>query len=267
MKIVLMGAGYVGISLLESLKDSHHEIIITTTTKEKVEFLKSYGKEVFFLDSEDLAPFDLLIKNCEALIVLVAPKNSEAYKETYFDTAKKIVSSLKNRKKPLYILYTSSTSVYENAGCQIVLETTPLCPLSDNGKILIETEKLYLNSEADLCVLRLGGIYGPKREFLNRAKRFSSTLMGGTGDEPTNSIHLNDIVAAITFCLDNHVTGVYNLVNDDHPTRKVLYENLCRSIKIPPPLWNRDEPSTKKNSSIVSNKKIKEKGFIFKESL
>jgi nucleoside-diphosphate-sugar epimerase len=207
------------------------------------------------------------IEECDALVVLVAPQNSHSYEEVYLNTAKRISASLKGRKRPLHLLYTSSTSVCEGAGNDLVTEMTPLNPPSVNAKILLETEQVYLQTNANSCILRLGGIYGPNRELADRARRFSGLEMPDNGDKPTNSIHLEDIVTAILFSLENSLVGIYHLVNDDHRSRRELYDSLCASIGIPGPLWNSRPPQDGGRGYIVSNQKIKDSGFVFKHLL
>lgn len=108
MKLIVMGAGYVGMALLDYLHSQSHEIFITTTSEERVESLKPYGQVVFLHPTEDNG-LKNLIDSCDGIVVLVAPKNSKSYAETYLTTAKKISSACQDRQKPFYLLYTSST--------------------------------------------------------------------------------------------------------------------------------------------------------------
>lgn len=248
MKLLLVGAGYVGMALLHYLKDKEHEIYVTTRDENRVGLLKDYAKEVILLkSSEDL---EKAIEKCEAMIVLIAPKNKQSYEDTYLAMAKSISSILKKREKPFYLIYTSSTGVYEGIDEEWAREDLILKPISENGKILLQTENLLLGCTTT-CILRLGGIFGPDREIGVRALRLADKELPGTGDEPTNHIHQGDIVSGIAFCLEHHLSGIYNLVNNDHPLRKELYP-LCR--------WNKGL-SLGKKSYKVSNQKIVEAGF------
>lgn len=260
MKIVLMGAGYVGTALLRRMIDLSYEIYITTTREEKIETLQPYGKEVLLLKDHFNDRFQNWLLSCDALIVLVAPGTLRNYEKTYLETAKTIASVLKKREKRLHLIYTSSTSVCEGTDADWITEEMELSPLSENGKILLETEKVYLQSHADVCILRLGGIYGPQRELIDRARRLSGKEISGSGNEPTNHVHLDDIIHAIVFCLDHRLIGIYHLVNDDHPTRKELYGSLTASIDVPSPIWT----SNAQNGYRVSNQKIKQAGYAFR---
>ncbi len=260
MKLLIMGAGYVGMALLNHLQTSKHEVYVTTTQSDRVDELKLYAKEVILLNPQEDKVLNEAINRCDGMIVLIAPQNKQTYEETYLKMAKKIDLALKGRKSPFYLLYTGSTSVYEGINSEWVTEDLALEPGTENGKILLETEKVLLSS-GSTCVLRLGGIFGPGREIGRRVAYFSGKELPGTGEEPTNHIHLNDIVAGIAFCLEHRLTGIYNLVNSDHPTRDELYSNLCRSMSLPCPVWNPSLSGVKKGYK-VSNHKIMEAGFI-----
>ena len=258
-----MGAGYVGMALLKQLQNHPYHLFITTTQKERIDILQPYAESVILLNSNKAQQIQALIDMCDALIVLVAPKNSQSYKETYLHTAEIITRATQHKREPFYILYTSSTAVCEGIQDPWITELTPLSPLSDNAQILLETEQCYLNSGIPTCILRLGGIYGPGREFISRASYFSGKDLPGTGSEPTNHIHLDDIVSAILFCLSHSLTGVYNLVNEDHPSKQELYSRLCQNLHIPAPRWDPLLPSKRGCGSKVSNQKIKDAGFVF----
>lgn len=254
-----MGAGYVGEALLKYLQTQKHKLVITTTRKERINALSCYG-QVMLLPKEDQV-FKKLINSCDGMIILVAPKNLQSYDEVYLQTAKRVSLALQDRQSPFYLIYTSSTSVCEGKQDEWVTEDMELHPKSENAKILLEAEHCYLNCNASVCILRLGGIYGPKRELLDRAKRFSGQKMSSSGEEPTNHIHLEDIVAAIEFCLDQSLTGIYHLVNDDHLSRRELYSYFCQLASIPCPIWSKD---LLESSYKICNQKIKSMGFTFK---
>jgi nucleoside-diphosphate-sugar epimerase len=267
MKLFVLGAGYVGKAVLSRFKDDGHLLYASTTHQENVDTLKFYTQHVFVVRGFEKEKLQEVIDRCDGLIILVAPKHHEKYEETYLSTAKTISAALAGRQKPFYLLYTSSISVYEGVANEWATEELIGRPQSKNGQILIEAEKIYFNcsnEKVKTCILRLGGIYGPNRELVQRARDLSGKEMSGTGDEPTNHIHLEDIVSAIEFCLNHHLSGIYNLVNDDHPSRKRFYSSLCHSLGIPPPTWNSSLSGGRGRGYKVSNEKISNKGFTFK---
>jgi len=179
-----------------------------------------------------------------------------------------VKKSLEKRKKPLYLIYTSSTSVYGNQEGRTVNEDDARSPGSKSGKTLCEVENNYLsmsNKYITTCILRLGGIYGTDRTLESRALKMSGKELLGTGEEPTNHSHLEDITSAIEYCISHKLSGTYNLVSDEHPSRKALYDKLCKSLKVSPPIWKTSQNKTRTTNALVSNEKIKKAGFKFKQ--
>ncbi len=269
MFFYVLGTGYLGKALLIEGLGPEYSFLASTTSPEKIPDLTPLAKKVFLLKSSDVSSLEGIIEASDAMGVFIAPHKGKTYEETYLDTAKIISTILEKRTRPFYLIYTSSTFVYKCAQDLLVTENTTLNPTDPKAKILLETENTYLhikNTNITTCILRLGGIYGPDRTLETRAKSLSGKDLSGDGLEPTNHIHLEDITRAISFCTQKNLKGVFNLVNDNHISRKELYSNLCKSLHIEPPNWSEDiiavsEHGCAKN---VSNQKIKNTQFIFK---
>lgn len=258
MRILLIGAGYVGMHLLANWKENKDSFVVLTTTEEKKELLESLPRveKVVFEIEEGL-------KFCEGVIVCVAPKDGRSYEETYLKTAYSLSCLIQKQKKPLYLLYTSSTSVYGNsiAGMKVGSKQH-----LSKQKILMKTEEVLLScasQEVTVCILRLAGIYGPGRSLKERAERLSGKVWPGKGDRPTNHVHLYDVIGAIVFCFQDQLSGIFNIVSDAHPTRADLYGKLCEAQHLPPPLWNPHLPEVHGSNSSISNQKIKDEGYVF----
>lgn len=254
MKLMVMGAGYVGMPLIKRLRDLGYSLVITTTKASRVNELSQDKDEVLLLEPFDSKAFRTAIAGCDGVIILVAPKGKEPYEDVYLKSAKRIIAALEERLKPFHIIYTSSTSVFEGLHKEWVYEEDELHPTSDRAKTLVMTENCLLNCGVTTCVLRLGGIHGPGRELVDRAKKFSGKVLPGSGEEFTNHSPLNSILDGIIFSLENSLEGIYHLVSDSHPTRKELYSGLCEKLGMPPPLF---EGGKRLSSYKVSNAKLK----------
>ena len=264
MKLFILGAGYVGKALLTKRPQGSYTFFASTTSEENASLLRPFALEVFVLKAHETEKLKRLIDASDGICVFIAPKKDQNH-EIYLETARTLAKILENRKTPFHLIYTGSTFVYEGAE-ELSDETTTLTPTHPNANILLETEETYLgieNPHVRTCILRLGGLYGPGRELVNRAKQLSNKVMPGTGNELTNHIHLDDVVSAVEFCLNNQLASVFNLVNDAHPSRKNLYDNLCHSLDIPPPIWDKTGRPNHGCGFAVSNKKIKDLGFVF----
>ncbi|MEX1012822.1 MAG: NAD-dependent epimerase/dehydratase family protein [Waddliaceae bacterium] len=268
MRILLIGTGYVGMALTASWENPSDHFLATTTTASKLEMIasqKSVMKSII-LEIKNGTDIEPLLEGCEAVIVTVAPKRGGGYREIYLNTALCLKEGLKKRSEPLFVLYTGSTAVYGNQEGAGVDEESSLACASERSDILSEVEDVFLscqNDQIQVCILRLGGIYGSMRSLEMRAERVSKKTMNGSGKEVTNHIHLDDITSAIAFCVENRLSGVYNLVNDDHPSRELLYSTLCKKMHLPPPVWEGGD--TCSTNATVSNAKIKKAGYLFKQ--
>lgn len=115
-------------------------------------------------------------------------------------------------------------------------------------------EELLKSLPITVCIFRCAGIFGPGREIAKRIR----PIMPGTGKEVTNHIHVDDIASAFAFAIDRHLSGVFNLCNDDHPTRAALYGNV---------VFDPTKPLTHGCNQIVDNRQIKAAGFCPKHPL
>jgi nucleoside-diphosphate-sugar epimerase len=259
MRLLNLGTGYIGRAFIQQWPHKQDRLVASTTHPEKISNLKQITPEVELIKGNDLKTLNRIISECDGAVITVAPKNSMPYEETYLETAQTVSKALEGRDYPFYLLYTSSTSVYGEQGGKPVSEESPCFPESENGKILLETENCYLNAakgSVTVCILRLGGIFGPERGLPKRAARFSNQHLTGR-DIPTNHSSLDTIVNGITWCIERQICGIYNLVESEHPTRGELYNSLCESQGLPKPHWK----APHRGGAIVLNEKIQEQGF------
>lgn len=242
MKLLLIGTGYVGMALLQNWPSPTFTTL--TTTPAKLEKLAPYNPQL--LEIKQDTDLSSLLNGIDGIIITAGKSPNRSYEESYLHIAQAVKASLIVQKKPLYLLYTSSTGATSNP-------------------ILQATEEVYTSiPDAEVCILRLGGIYGPGRTLEERAKKISEKGLSGTGEEVTNHIHLDDIVEAIKFCIENRVTGLFNLVNDDHPKRLELYQAICRKYNWPLPKINGETPARMLTNYPFSNEAIKNQGYVFR---
>jgi nucleoside-diphosphate-sugar epimerase len=264
--LCIIGCGYIGSSVaLRWSKKGAHVTATTRHTSRLDELAKVAQKSVIFkgTSEEDLLP---LIAYNDLLLVTIAPDKADEYASAYLQNAQLIRHVALGMNQPRTLIYTSSTQVYGDHHGRFVDETSHLFGKSDQAKILIETESIYLSLIDlgwDVCVLRLGEIYGPGREISNRVKNLQSHPTPGSGDLYTNMIHRDDVVGAIEHVLRHDLDGVYNLADDDHPTRRELYDTVSREHRLPKVQWDPTLSGLRTDNKRVSNHKIKAAGYVF----
>lgn len=267
MNVAIIGCGYVGSAVAQYWHENMSFIVTATTTNpERVTALQALAQRVLVVQGNDSEGLKSALKNQDAVLLSVSAKKANSYEETYLQTAHTLVSVLKQTPSIQQLIYTSSCSVYGEQNGALVDEETSLAPTNSSGEILRETEQVLLSASSEnlrVCILRLGGIYGPGRELVKIYQRLAGTTRPGSGKEPANWIHIDDIVAAIEFARRSCFEGIYNLVDDDNLTTNEVAERVCEIYNLPKVAWDYSLSSKRSYNAKLSNQKIKEAGYKF----
>lgn len=265
MNIAIIGCGYVGTAVTRYW---HQElglvVTATTTSPERVAAIETVAQRVAVVKGNDSEGLQSVLQNQEIVLLSVGARNSSVYEETYLHTAKTLVSVLKQTPSVRQLIYTGSYAVYGDRNGAPVDESSPVAPANSNGQILDDTEQVLLSASSDrlgVCILRLGGIYGPNRELVKIFSRAFGTTRPGDGKDTSNWVHLDDIVGAIEFARQHQLQGIYNLVDDAQLTSRELLDLICERHNTPKVNWDASLQSTRSYNAQVSNQKIKEAGY------
>jgi nucleoside-diphosphate-sugar epimerase len=265
MKAMILGCGYVGQEVARLWQQQGHEVTATTTSPERLETLETVAQRVILLKGDQLEALQEKLADQDCLLVSVGPKRGASYRDTYLLTAQTLANILPQTSIQ-QVIYTSTYSVYGDHQGAWVTEESPVRPTTDNGKIMAEAEQTLLNiSQAArrVCVLRLGGIYGPERTLERIFSRTAGTTRPGQGQEASNWVHRDDIVRAIDFVQTHQLQGLYNVVQDDIPMIRELIAKVCDRNHLAPVTWDSTQSSDRPYNARVSNQKLKTAGFTF----
>ena len=121
------------------------------------------------------------------------------------------------------------------------------------------------NGSTTACVLRLGGIYGDaSRNYGQWFKSMAGEQVSMVGDHHISWTSSFDAINGIVFAIENNLSGIYNLVNDDRKTRRELASEICEQEGLPPIVWTGvQDPCGRFTDAKVLNDKIKDAGFVF----
>ncbi len=264
MKAAIIGCGYVGTAVAQRWQEKGLDVLVTTTREERVEALSAIANRVEVVTGTERDRLQTILSDRQVVLLCVASKRGASYADTYLKTAKTIAQVLPHTSIE-QLIYTSSCSVYGDHNGAWVTELMPPMPITDNGKIIEQTEETLLSEispQRKICVLRLGGIYGPDRTLERIYSRAAGTTRPGKGEEGTNWVHLSDIVNGIDWACERQLAGLYNLVQDEVPMARDLIRAVCDRHNLAPVTWDESQPSTRKNVR-VSNTKIKSTGYEF----
>jgi nucleoside-diphosphate-sugar epimerase len=248
-----------------------HFVTGTTTREEKVSKLEKLTNQTVILTGDNLSAIESVMEHQDTILVSVAPisdrqVDAESYGKTYLPTAKNIVTALSNNQTVKQLIYISSCSVYGDKQGDWVDENSPLDTQSDYGQVLVEAEQILLGLERKdikVCLLRLGGIYGPGRELDKRIGKLGGSTLPGTGENWTSWIHLDDIISAVEFVRQHRCQGIYNVVNDVKLTSRDLCNLICDRQQLERVSWDASKPPFSAVNARVDNSKIKQEGYQF----
>ena len=141
--------------------------------------------------------------------------------------------------------------------------------ISDNhpvNQVLLKAEEMMGSIRYDrnkVCVLRLGGIYGPGRDIPSMLLSAAGGLVQRNGQNVPCWIHRDDIVRGACFAFDQGLNETYNLVNDTQLSGQELTDCLCERADLPMAKWMTIDTTDRILNARVSNEKLKRTGFSF----
>lgn len=275
MRALIVGCGYVGLQLGAELVRQGHEVYGLRRTSGAEAELTSAGLKPLLGDitkpeqlSQLPASYDWAV-NC----VSASGGGAEEYRQVYLQGMKNLIACL-SATPPRKFVYTSSTSVYGQNDGSLVEESSPTEPTADTAKILAETERVLLEAARQQnfpgVILRLAGIYGPRRGYWFKQFLKNEARLEGAGARLLNMIHQDDVVGAIIAALKTGRPGeVYNAVDDEPVSQLNFFQWLSGPLgKELPPSVPEDPDAVRKRgvtNKKVSNRRLKmELGYQFK---
>jgi nucleoside-diphosphate-sugar epimerase len=242
LKTLIVGCGYVGMAVGQSLVERGDTVTGICRSAESADAVRAAGMRPWIADITSLDSLRSAKPEFDAIINCVSSSRGgeQAYREVYLKGTINLLEWTRP-SPPQIIVYTGSTTVYAQSGGEWVDETSPTEPPHASGRILVETEKLYLDSRLPVTVLRLAGIYGPGRHAMLDRLRGGGTDLAGDGKHFVNMIHRDDIVATLLATLDRKLAGEILNVVDDEPVQQVEYVGwLCEQLGLPPAKFDPD---------------------------
>ena len=264
-QVAIIGCGYVGSAIARHWQAQRLRVLATTTRAERVDELGAISHQVAVVRGDEVDRLQALLEQQTTVLLCVGSKRGASYSETYLNTAQTLAAVLPQTQVQ-QLIYTSTCSVYGQHNGAWVTETTPVTPSTDNGQIIVQAEQT-LNSSATpqrkVCILRLGGIYGPGRTLERIYSRMAGSTRPGRGQEYSNWVHLDDIVGAIAWARQHQLSGTYNIVQDEIPSVRDLVSRVCHRYNLAPVNWDEHQPSSRRYNVRAANDKIKQTGYTF----
>ncbi len=287
-RILITGvAGFIGSKLATELLSLGHEVTGVDVLKyDKSSINHLYSKKNFYFYKDDISnekTIKKFIKKKDIIIPLAglvgAPLCEKYKKEAVKINLNAIKLIIKNISSKQKILYPTSNSGYgvgkKNAYCT---EETPLNPISLYGRTKADAEKVVMQHKNSIS-FRLATVFG--YSYRMRSDLLVNNFVKTALDQKKleifephfrrNYIHINDIVDAFVFSINNFEklkSNTYNLgLSSANITKLELAKKIkkyYKNLKIRIILGIKDPDQ---RDYFVSNKKIEKKGFKAKVTL
>lgn len=187
-----------------------------------------------------------------------AGRTPQAYQAVYREGLGRLLASLDLRAVRRFV-FVSSTAVY-GPSPQWVNEDTPAQPQAFNGQELLDAERSLQQTLGDkLVVLRLAGLYGPRRAGLFERLRAGQAVVPDGSGHWLNRLHDDDAARLCAWALGAAVEpGTYIGVDDTPMEMAGLYDTLAAWLGAPPVARGPLAPPTGKR---LSNGRLTSLGF------
>jgi len=260
-RILIAGCGYLGQATADLFHTAGWVVEGWTRSARSAASLSAKPYPVRDVDISEPAQVAKCVGTFDAVIHCASSRGGDAemYRQLYLDGARNFLEIFPKSK----VLFTSSTSVYAQRDGSWVTEENETKPLRETSRILLEAERVVLNSGG--IVARLAGIYGPGRSALLSKFLEGTAIIDSENDRFVNQVHRDDIATALFLLLSREVppAPVYNVVEDQPILQSECYRWLAQRLNRPlPPIGKSKGPRKRGDSNKrVSNTKLRRLGW------
>jgi nucleoside-diphosphate-sugar epimerase len=225
MKILIAGCGWLGRAVARALVARGDRVVGIRRDHAAASELEAIGVEPLQMDllrSEDVRR---LPGDVEAVVACLAPgaRGAEMYQRTYVDAVGALLDAYSERELSSFV-YTSSTGVFGHDDGREVSERSAVLPGSDTARVLVRAEDQVLNraraQRYPACVVRLSGLYGPRRFGVIDRVREGRLALGHGDDAWMNFCHRTDATRTVVGALDRGRSGEIYHASDATPVRR-----------------------------------------------
>lgn len=234
--VSVIGCGWLGLPLAESLVNQGYKVLGSTTSSDKLPLLQEKGIEPFLLKLDPMPVgqgFNRLFES-QLLIVNIPPRRKHQTPEFYEEQLKYLKYQIQQSQVEK-VIFVSSTSFYPNTHLEVDV-TEPSDISNGSSHAVVQAEKQISQLEQATVILRCGGLMGKDRI---PGKWFAGKSISGK-DTPVNYIHQEDVIRIIEELIEDWPSSslsIKNAVSDHHPTRGEVYQKMADKYGFEPPKW------------------------------
>jgi len=232
--VAILGCGYVGLELGRQLDESR-DVVGVRRSPDGIGAIESAGFEGIRADLTEPA-HRAELPDADVVVYAASASGGTDARMIYTAALEGVIRAYGGRAEPPErFVYTSSTGVYGDHDGDWVDEETTIEPASERQGILLEAERLALETTAeygiDGTVTRFGGLYGPERY------RLSRYLEGPVTEGWLNLVHRDDAAGAVAHLIERGAGGdeVLNVVDTEPLDKWAFADWLAEACGTDPP--------------------------------
>lgn len=234
MKIAIIGGGWLGLPLAQTLAQNGHLVVASKRTEKGVlELQKQQIDACKFTLGDDLnAPALNTLFSTDVLVINIAPGRKTIQPDQFVTDMSALITHAKQQGTK-YLLFISTTAVYGNVS-RIVYEYSELDPQTDSAKAHVRIEDVILSTfNQNASIFRLAGLVSQDR---HPAKYLSAKQNLENGQQAVNLIHRDDVITAIDSLISGkHFGQTFHLSASEHPSRAEYYTHAAQALGLPAP--------------------------------
>jgi nucleoside-diphosphate-sugar epimerase len=229
--LIVGGAGYIGGYMTDLLLEKGHDVTVFDNLMYEDRFLKPVNFiKGYIWDENHLLK---ILPNYDTVVWLAAIVGDGACaidpwksKRSNEGCVKWLVDNYNGK-----IIFTSTCSVYGKNN-DLIDETAVPNPLSIYAETKLAAEQYIIENCKDHLVFRLGTLYGAGDSYsrtrldlvvnvlaYKAAVGQELSVFGGEQWRPL--LHVRDVSEAVSYCLENDVTGLYNLSENNYRIKEI----------------------------------------------
>ena len=249
--ISIIGLGWLGLPLAKQLLREGFNVKGSTTSPEKATIVSQNGVEVYQLQMgpEPVGNLASLLE-ADTIIINIPPKAGKMGDDFHPKQIAHLTEAI--CQSPVkHIIYVSSTSVYPELS-RVVVEEDVTEPNQSAAPGLSKAEQLIqiLAPERLITIVRCGGLMGYDRI----PGKYIAGQTVDTGNVPVNYLHRDDAIGILSALIYQEISGIFNAVSPEHPTREAIYRKSCTDFGYQLPTFVR--PTESVSYKIVSVAKL-----------
>lgn len=196
-RVLIVGCGDLGSGLATDLVKAGHEIYAIRRSGH------SFPQGVSGITGDIVTFEDSSLPEVDIIFLILTPngRSQEAYKQSYYAAAERLVERYKCSQAKMF--FVSSTSVYGQTDQVLIDESVNAEPATPTAKVLLETENL-LRTQLPTTTIRFSGIYGEGR--FRTIENVAKQVKWET-NQWTNRIHRDDCVRVLALLANLHIEG------------------------------------------------------------